>query len=76
MSKRSDQNIMDLASELHLVLEGSMQGANKVKKTLDILKLITDAACEGVIVLDRKGYVRYTNEKHGCYLGLSRDRNP
>lgn len=48
----------------------SVQSLSQISDFIEILNTVINEAYEGIIILDKNGYVLYTNKKHAEYLKL------
>ena len=47
--------------------------SNEILDLLEMYESLLSEAYEGIIILDKAGYIKYTNEKHARYLKIPRD---
>jgi transcriptional regulator with PAS, ATPase and Fis domain len=50
------------------IFDDSIKNLNELQKFTEIIKIFIDEAYEGVIILDEKGVIQYTNRRHAEYL--------
>jgi transcriptional regulator with PAS, ATPase and Fis domain len=59
-----------MKTQIYHIFDDSIQNLSELKNFIEILKNFLDEAYEGIIILDEKGYVQYTNKKHAEYLKI------
>jgi len=57
-----------ISSDFSRIFDDSFRNLNQLQRFTEILKIVVDEAYEGIVIVDEKGYIRYTNRKHAEYL--------
>jgi len=74
MAKNDPQIIDKVASDILQMSDNSIQNLNRNEKLTLLIKVFTDDANEGLILLDENGCVLYTNKKHAEYLKIPQEK--
>jgi PAS domain S-box-containing protein len=56
------------------IFDDSVRNLSQVRCLLELFKILADNGNEGLVLMDEKGYIQYTNKKHAEYLGLPREK--
>jgi transcriptional regulator with PAS, ATPase and Fis domain len=51
-------------------LDISVHNLNRISDFIEVLSTVIDEAYEGIIILDKRGYVQYSNKKHAEYMRI------
>ncbi len=51
-------------------LDISVRNLNRISDFIEVLSTVIDEAYEGIIIIDKNGYVQYSNQKHAEFLKI------
>jgi len=73
MTKHESERAHDISPQFYQIFDDSFKNLTQLSNLIEIYKLIIDESYEGIIILDKDGYIRYTNKKHAEYLNIPQD---
>ncbi len=73
MTAKENGNDHGISPKFYQIFDDSFKNLSQLYNLIEIFKLIIDESYEGIIILDKQGYIRYTNRKHAEYLNIPQD---
>ena len=68
MGQEAEHNTLEINPEFSRIFHKSMENLSELQKFIEIIKIFVDETYEGIIIMDEKGVVRYTNRRHAEYF--------
>jgi len=73
MAKRVAKDNSKIPSDFSRIFDDSIKNLSHLQSFSEILKIVVDEAYEGIIILDERGYIQYTNRKHAEYFNTPQE---
>ena len=67
------EDIIDISGQFNQIFDYSSKNLDQLHNIIEIFNSIIDRSFEGIIILDKKGYIKYTNKKHSEYLNIPQE---